>query len=158
MLLSLVASLAILVAPAVGQAASKVTYMSAGEQQVLVLLNQIRQQNGLSSLTMSAPLRNAARAHSADMLQKGYFDHNGPKETWDARIARYLKAPLTGENIAWGADSYGTPAGIVGQWMRSPTHRAIILTAGLHRVGLGLALGAYNGTAGAVMATADFAA
>ena len=39
-----------------------------------------------------------------------------------------------------------------------PTHRAIILTAGLHRVGLGLALGTYNGTPGAIMATADFAA
>ena len=42
--------------------------------------------------------------------------------------------------------------------MHSPPHRAIILTAGLHRVGLGLATGTFDGTAGAVMATADFAA
>ena len=41
-LLSLVASFAILVAPAAGQAATKVTYKSTGEQQVLTLLNQIR--------------------------------------------------------------------------------------------------------------------
>jgi hypothetical protein len=42
--------------------------------------------------------------------------------------------------------------------MHSPPHRAIILTAGLHRVGLGLVLGTYDGNSGAVMATADFAA
>ena len=42
--------------------------------------------------------------------------------------------------------------------MHSPPHRAIILTPGLHRVGLGLASGTFNGTPGAVLATADFAA
>jgi uncharacterized protein YkwD len=157
-LASLAVSVALLVVPSVGQAAAKVTYKATSEQQVLVLLNQIRQQNGLSSLTMSAPLRSAARAHSADMLQKSYFDHNGPNEAWAARIARYLKSPLVGENIAWGAGAYGTPAAIVSQWMHSAPHRAIILTAGLHRVGLGLALGTFVGTPGAVMATADFAA
>jgi uncharacterized protein YkwD len=157
-LISLVASIALLAVPAAGQAASKVTFKGTSEQQVLVLLNQIRQQNGLGALTMSAPLRNAARAHSADMLQQGYFDHDSPNESWDARIARYLKSPLVGENIAWGQGSYGSPAGIVSQWMHSATHRAIILTGGLHRVGLGLASGTYDGTADAVMATADFSA
>ena len=52
---------------------------------------------------------------------------------------------MTSENIAWGNGSYGTPEGIVSQWMRSPSHRAVILTAGLHRVGLGLAFGTYQG-------------
>jgi uncharacterized protein YkwD len=158
LLLSLLASLALLVAvPALSQAASKVTYQAVAEQQVLVLLNQIRAQHGLGPLAANTALRNAARAHSTDMLQKSYFDHNGPDGTWDARIARYLKSPLTGETIAWGTGSYGSAAGVVNMWMHSPPHRAIILTAGLHRVGLGLALGSYSGT-GAVMATADFAA
>jgi uncharacterized protein YkwD len=154
----LVAGLALLVVPAVGQAASRISYQAGSEQQVLVLLNQIRAQHSLTAFTASTPLRTAARAHSADMLQKSYFDHNSPGESWDARVARYVKSPLTGENIAWGRGSYGTAAGIVNQWMGSPTHRAIILTAGLHRVGLGLALGTFNGSPGAVMATADFAA
>jgi uncharacterized protein YkwD len=92
------------------------------------------------------------------MLAKSYFDHNGPDGVWDSRIARYLKSPLTGETIAWGTGSYGSANGIVSMWMNSPPHRAIILTAALHRVGLGLALGTYAGTPGAVMATADFAA
>ena len=92
------------------------------------------------------------------MLKNGYFEHDGPKETWDARIARYLKSPLTGENIAWGSGSYGSPTGIVTQWMNSPTHRAIILTPALKRIGLGLITGTYDKTPGAVMATADFSA
>ena len=157
-LLSLLVSLSLVVAPAVSQAATKSSKRASDEQQVLVLLNQIRQQHGLTSLHPSSELRNAARAHSADMLQRGYFDHNSPTEAWDARIARYLKSPLIGEDIAWGQGSYGTPEGIVSQWMHSPTHRAIILTAGLHRIGLGLATGTYDGTPGAAMATADFAA
>jgi uncharacterized protein YkwD len=155
---SLVIGLALLVVPAVSQAASTVSYQAAGEQQVVQLLNQIRAQHHLGPLAASAPLRSAARFHSADMLAKGYFDHNSPTETWDARISRYLQAPLIGEDIAWGQGSYGSPAGIVSQWMHSSVHRAIILTPGMHRVGLGLAIGTYQGSGGAVMATADFAA
>jgi uncharacterized protein YkwD len=157
-LLSAVVTVAILLVPAVSQAAGNHARQASSEQQVLILLNQVRAQHGLSPFAASAQLRNAARAHSADMLQKSYFDHNSPTEAWDARIARYLKSPMIGEDIAWGQGSYGTPAGIVSQWMHSPTHRAIILTAGLHRVGLGLAVGSFDGAPGAVMATADFAA
>jgi uncharacterized protein YkwD len=149
--------LVVLLAPAVGQAA-KVSYQAESEQQVLVLLNQIRQQRSLGTLALSTPLRAAARAHSADMLQKSYFDHDSPGETWDTRIARYLRSPMIGENIAWGTGSYGSPEGFVNQWMHSAPHRRIILSADLHRVGLGIAVGTFDGTPGAVMATADFAA
>jgi uncharacterized protein YkwD len=157
-LLSIIASAALLLVPALGQAATKISYKSTSEQQVLTLVNQIRQQNGLAGLTFSAPLRNAARAHSADMLQRKFFDHDSPTQTWDARIARYLKSSLTGENIAWGSGASGSAAGIVSQWMQSPIHRQMILTPGFHRIGLGLAAGTFDGTPGAVMATADFAA
>ena len=154
----LFAGIAILIGPASGKAATTVSFQGAGEQQVLVLLNQIRAQHGLTPFTVSAPLRSAARAHSADMLERDYFDHDSPTESWEARISRYLRSPLIGEDIAWGLGSRGTPAGLVSQWMHSPVHRAIILTAGLHRIGLGLALGTFGSAPGAVMATADFAA
>jgi uncharacterized protein YkwD len=157
-LISLLVSLSLVVIPAVSQAATKSPKRAGSEQRVLVLLNEIRQQHGLSTLTASTSLRNAARFHSSDMLQKGYFEHDGLNETWDARVSRYVKAPLIGENIAWGSGSFGTPEGIVSQWMHSPTHKAIILTAGLHRVGLGFATGTFDGTPGAVMVTADFSA
>jgi uncharacterized protein YkwD len=156
-LLSLLLSLSLVVAPAVGQAATESSKRATGEDQVVALLNQVREAHGLSDFTVSAPLRDSARFHSDDMLAKGYFDHSSPTEAWDARISRYLQAPLIGENIAWGQGSYGTPDGIVSQWMHSATHRAIILTAGLHRIGLGLAAGTFAGTPDVVLATADFA-
>jgi uncharacterized protein YkwD len=155
---SLLASLLLALLAPVVALATRVSYQSTSEQQVLVLLNQIRQQHALSNLTLSTPLRAAAREHSAEMLQKHYFDHDSPTERWDARISRYLQSSMVGENIAWGVGSYGTPEGIVNQWMRSQPHRRIILTAALHRIGIGIASGTFESSPGAMMATADFAA
>jgi uncharacterized protein YkwD len=156
--LSLVAGLALLIAPAVGQAATKASHQASSEQQVLSLLNGVRRQHGLRALTASAQLRSVARVHSDDMLQRDYFDHDSPNEAWDVRVARSLKSSLIGEDIAWGAGAYGTPEGIVDQWMHSAPHRRIILMAGMHHVGVGLSTGTFAGTPAATMATADFAA
>jgi uncharacterized protein YkwD len=156
--ITLLATLAILAVPALGQAATKSSKQATGEQQVLVLLNDIRAQHGLTPFTANTQLRNAARFHSSDMLQKSYFDHNSPTQAWDARVRSYLDASVIGEDIAWGNGSYGTPAGIVSAWMHSAPHRAVILTAGLHRIGIGIATGSFQGAPGTSMATADFAA
>jgi uncharacterized protein YkwD len=142
--------------PAVGQAAGRSSYSGSSENRVLALLNDIRHEHGLSTLQASRALRSAARAHSADMISRDYFEHDSPNEAFDKRIRRYLKSPLVGENIAWGTGSYGTPEGIVRLWMHSPTHRHIILMPSLHKVGLGVAMGTFQGSPGAVMATADF--
>ena len=117
----------------------------------------MREQHGLSLFTPNAQLHLAARFHSDDMLQKGYFDHDSPNQAWDARVRGYLNSPLIGEDLAWGNGSYGTPEGIVSQWMHSAPHRAVILTAGLHRIGIGISTGAFGGNGGVSMATADFA-
>ncbi len=150
-------SLTLLAVPAFASAG---TFAPApgSEQQVLALLNQARQQHGLPGLVLSAPLRTAARAHSADMLRNRYFDHNSPTETFASRMARYLSSPLVGETIARGVGAGGSPVALVSQWMRSPEHRAIILTPAMRRVGLGIAVGTFGATRNVVMATADFAA
>jgi uncharacterized protein YkwD len=153
---SLFLLVALVCVPAVSQAAGKVTYSGSTESRVLVLLNDIRHEHGLSKLHGSVALRNAAREHSSDMLARGYFEHDGPNESFDERIRRHLKSPLVGENIAWGTGSYGSAEGIVRMWMHSPSHRRIILMGSLHRVGLGVAIGSFQGADGAVMATADF--
>jgi uncharacterized protein YkwD len=154
--LRLVVGLVTLIAPGVCQAGA-IAFQADSEQQVLVLLNEIRQQHHLPSLSLSTPLRTAARAHSLDMLRNAYFDHDSPTESADDRISRYLKSTLTGEDIAFGIGPFGSPAGLVAQWMRSPEHRAVILMSGLRRVGLGIALGTFGSRRNTVMATADFA-
>jgi uncharacterized protein YkwD len=154
----LFAASVLLIVPAIGQAATRVSHSASSEQQVLNLLNDIRQQHGLTPFIASTQLRAAARSHSDDMLERGYFEHDSRNEAWDTRIARYLKSTMVGEDIAWGTAAYGTPQGIVGQWMHSAPHRRIILMAGMHSVGLGLSSGSFSGTPGATMATADFSA
>jgi uncharacterized protein YkwD len=153
---SLFLLVALVCLPAVSQASTRSAYSASTEGQVVALLNAIRHEHGLGTLTSSTALRKAARSHSSDMLARGYFEHNSPHETFDVRIRRFLKSPLVGENIAWGTGSYGTAEGIVNLWMHSPPHRHIILMGSLHRVGLGIATGNFKGSRGAVMATADF--
>ena len=142
--------LAVLIVPGVAQAGT-ISYQAGSEQQVLVLLNQIRQQKGLSSLVLSTPLRSAARSHSADMLRTASFGHSASPS-----LARSPKGAFSGETIAWGVGSSGSPAALVGQWMRSAGHRAVILAPGIRRVGIGIALGTFGTTRNAVMATAGF--
>ena len=144
--------------PAMSQAAGEASYSGSTERSVLALLNDIRHEHGLPAFVASTALRGAAREHSSDMLTRGYFEHNSPKESFDERIRRFLKSPLVGENIAWGTGRYASAEGIVSLWMHSPPHRRIILMSTLRRVGLGVATGSFQGNPGAVMATADFSA
>jgi uncharacterized protein YkwD len=153
---SLFLLVALVCVPAVSQASTRSAYSASTESQVVVLLNGIRHEHGLSTLTSSTALRSAARSHTSDMLERGYFEHNSPNEAFNVRIRRFLKSPLVGENIAWGTGSYGTAEGIVSLWMHSAPHRHIILMGSLHRVGLGIATGSFKGSRGAVMTTADF--
>jgi Ig-like domain from next to BRCA1 gene/Cysteine-rich secretory protein family len=57
------------------------------EGQILQLINQARQQNGLTAYTLSTPLSTAARAHSQDMACNNFVDHYGSDgSTWYGRI------------------------------------------------------------------------
>jgi uncharacterized protein YkwD len=47
---------------------------------------------------------------------------------------RYWKA---GENLYYGSGLYSSPCVVVDAWMRSETHRAVILTKAFRDVGVG---------------------
>jgi uncharacterized protein YkwD len=127
----------------------------ATQANVLVLLNQQRAAHRLEPLVVDPKLTQAASAHSADMLRRGYFSHNGPQGAWDRRIRRYVKRTAVGEILEWGAGTYGTPQGIVSTWMHSSEHRRVILTPDLRRIGIGISIGTYRGVSGVTMATGD---
>jgi uncharacterized protein YkwD len=126
------------------------------EVSVLELFNQRRAARGLTPLRSDTKLRQAASSHSADMLRRGYFAHNGPQGPWDVRIRRFVKRRVIAEILSYGAGPYATPRGMVNAWMRSPEHRRIILMPQLRLVGLGVATGTYRRQHGVAMATADF--
>jgi uncharacterized protein YkwD len=107
------------------------------ERQVFDLTNQERAANGLQALTWSDDLANVARAHSKDMADNGFFDHNNLKgQSPFDRMQEYgIRYRAAAENIAYG---YTSPEAVVEGWMNSPGHRANILNPNLTQLGVGV--------------------
>jgi uncharacterized protein YkwD len=114
--------------------------MSAAEAEVLTLVNQQRATAGCRPLVANTALAALARAHSADMRDRGYFSHTDPGGLDPfQRAQRAGITTMRAENIAMGQQ---TPAAVMTAWMNSPGHRANILDCGLTTLGVGLATGA----------------
>jgi uncharacterized protein YkwD len=127
----------------------------------LCLLNAERARRHLRPLRLNSELSAAARGHSRAMVDKGFFSHTSPDgTTFVDRIRRsgYLdgaRAWNIGENIAYGSGRLSTPRAIAGAWMRSPGHRANILSSSYRSIGIGIASGTPGGDAGGTYTT-DF--
>jgi uncharacterized protein YkwD len=127
---------------------------TAAEQALLDEVNRARAAHGLAPLRVDPTLRRAARAHSDDMLRRGYFGH-GP---FAERLARFgARGPRLGENLAWGAGTAAAARSMVQRWLASPPHRANLLRPGFRRIGVGAAVGSFSGYEGVRLVTADFA-
>lgn len=120
---------------------SAATYGSTTtEWQVVNLVNQHRVAAGCPALNVDVKLNSAARGHSLDMANRGYFDHNTPdgRTPWQRMSAAGYPGGGSAENIAAGQT---TAAQVVQAWMDSPGHRANILNCALRAVGTGIAIG-----------------
>jgi len=120
------------------------------ENEELALTNQARRAAGLSELACDDALTRAARLHSQDMCDRGYFSHRSRDgrsftDRLDAQGASYGSA---GENIAMGQQ---TPNEVHQSWMGSSGHRANILSGSYHRIGIG-----YVSCGGRPLWTQDF--
>ena len=106
------------------------------EQQVLELVNEQRAAIGLSPLTLSTELSNAARAKSQDMSDNNYFSHTSPSygSPFDMLKSFGISYSTAGENIAMG---YATPQAVMNAWMNSAGHRANILNSSFTQIGIG---------------------
>lgn len=100
-------------------------------------INQQRDNRGLVHLQLDSVLNRAAQAHSIDMRNRGYFSHDPPGSTFAKRIYRYAHRRLMAEVLYTGNDL--TTGIAVAAWMRSATHRRVILNRELRRFGVGLA-------------------
>jgi len=142
--------------------ASSVRPLEAG---VLQEINGLRRSHGLVPLRVSAALSSAARQHSFEMAQRGYFAHqsaNGSR--FDRRIARYY--PMghrsywsVGENLLWWSPDIDAAHALT-MWLNSPEHRANLLNARWREIGLSAvhaaaAPGTYGG-AQVTIITTDF--
>jgi hypothetical protein len=108
-----------------------------GEEEArgLLDLNLLRIRLGLHALEIDLKLCSAARGHSKDMRELGFFDHTSPvegKRTPGDRAAR-AGTSASSENIAAGQT---TGAGANRGWWHSPGHHKNML-GDWSRVGLG---------------------
>jgi uncharacterized protein YkwD len=116
------------------------------EYAIVRAMNAVRAQNGAPPLRVGRALTRAARAHSADMARRGYFDHGA----FVQRLRRFgVRAPYVGENLAYGAQL--APMAIVQMWIASAPHRQNLLDRRFRRIGVGVAGSATK------LVTADFA-
>jgi uncharacterized protein YkwD len=124
------------------------------ESATLCLINAERTSRGLTVLRGNAQLREAALAHSNDMVDHQYFAHEdqsggGPEDRiYDAGYMPRYGPWVIGENIAWGTDYLATPREIVRAWMNSTPHRHNILYTDFREIGIGVALGVPDPTLG----------
>jgi uncharacterized protein YkwD len=140
----LLVALAALLFASMPAAAPASVSLNSYEQQLVKCINKERTARHLAKLRLNAKLVDSARAHSADMGEKQYFDHDSPGgETWSQRIVNHgytregYKSWKAGENIGWGAGLYSSPVAIVDAWMASSVHRAVILTKDFRDLGVG---------------------
>lgn len=108
-------------------------------QPMLALVDQVRARAGCGGLRWDARLASAAAGHSADMVQRRYFDHASPdgETPWDRAHAAGYPDP-SAENIAAGSPTFDAT---MLQWMNSPGHRANILNCKFVAMGIGEADG-----------------
>jgi len=128
-------------APPAPPAPAPVSGVSGAAGVQFSLVNQDRAASGVAPLAYSASLARVAQYRAQDMLNRNYFSHYDPATGQLAFVGllRLWGIPYTtaGENIAWSTNP--SMAAINTMFMNSPEHRANILKAAYHRVGLGVA-------------------
>jgi len=109
---------------------------SQNEEYVLKLINEYREKNGVSKLTMGTKLIKMARLKAQDMVNKEYFSHTSPTYGSPFNMMKNygLSYKVAGENIA------GNPnlEGAVNSWINSSTHRENLLSKSYNYVGIGI--------------------
>lgn len=108
--------------------------MADFEQEVLDLINQIRAENGLSTLTSDPSLQEAAGIRAIEI--GSVFSHTRPngESCFTVLDECNISYRTAGENIALGQR---TPEQVVNDWMNSEGHRANILNGNFTKLGIG---------------------
>jgi uncharacterized protein YkwD/uncharacterized membrane protein required for colicin V production len=113
------------------------------EQEMLTLVNNERARRGIGPLVADTGLKAVARAHAADMFERGYFSHYTPEglDPFDRMHAAGIVYHAAGENLALAQTLSIAHTGL----MHSPGHRANILNPTFHRVGIAVIEGGVHG-------------
>jgi uncharacterized protein YkwD len=115
---------------------------AAVDYATLCLVNAVRAAHHLHALRANAQLAQVATSQVATMIRWDYFADVRPTGQTPLSLVGVTRYPAhaagfaVGQNIAWGTASFASPEHIVAEWMASPPHRAIILTAAYRDAGV----------------------
>ena len=110
------------------------------ESTIVELVNRARIEEGLEPLSVNRKLTEAARIHAGDMARLNEMEHNLPQAdqpTLKDRI-RFVEYQYgyVGENIAYNQSG---AAAVMKSWMKSPGHKANILSSHFVEIGVAVA-------------------
>lgn len=130
-------------------------FVARAEATLLALVNRFRAERGLPAFAAHDTLDQVARAHSADMALRDFYDHENPD---GERPHQRVVAALTGEDVAASAENIhtiGEPNEVTfalgpdwlahrlfDDWIHSDGHRSNILHERLTHIGLGIVFSA----------------
>ena len=117
---------------------------SITSQEIVNLTNQVRQQNGLSDLTLNQSLIEAASLKAGDMVAKNYWAHTSPNgiTPWSFFQNVGYKYLYAGENLA---RDFTNSSSVIDAWMNSPTHRDNILSSRYQEIGIAVIHDTFQG-------------
>jgi len=106
---------------------------NAMAQEVIRLVNIERAKEGEAPLQYHAKLQEAAMVRAKEISI--YYSHHRPDgRSSDTALGEAGVGCPDGENIAYG---YGTPEAVMNAWMKSPGHKAAILSPTATHIGVG---------------------
>lgn len=121
------------------------------KDRILALVNAERAKAGVAPLHLDTLLANSAQRYAQEMLSKNFFGHVSPNgETLRDRMLQSgyynpdyqecncIQQFMVGENLARGQR---TADEVVQDWMKSTTHREVLLNPTFNATGIGVAAG-----------------
>ncbi|MGK2933227.1 MAG: CAP domain-containing protein [Solirubrobacterales bacterium] len=126
---------------------------AASRKSMVCLTNYARKKKGLKRYKVRSMLTRSATKKAADIVRCKDFSHTACRREftyWFEKLG-YTDSPgwSAGENIAWGSGSFGNSRSIFRAWLKSPGHRAAILSRDYREIGIGVANGKLEGDLGA---------
>jgi uncharacterized protein YkwD len=115
--------------------------LSPLESGVLVDINAFRQAHDLEPLRVNPSLNAAARQHTQQMAEDGYFAHDSADGSafWKRIRAFYPSTRWSvwsvGENLLWSSPDV-SPAKALQLWLASPEHRANLMNPQWREIGV----------------------
>ena len=110
---------------------------SAGDAMVSKV-NEIRERHGLKPLRPSGSLSGSSARYARHLMRTDRLTHRARPSV----SGHYKRA---GEALAYKSGSRPAVGWTVRAWMRSSTHRSVLLTRSMRELGAGLARGRFGG-------------